>query len=196
MILIDIVNHLEPAHPHPVLTHDKGQEPDLAALERALGRAQELADTPEPLRFKRAKRWPLQIAATTFYDDARAMYKILAPIALAVEVDTPWKSPLIINTRRRLDILSDYSIDLGPELFGETLLRVLAGRDARRIRLCPECFRLFVLLRQNQTACSEKCSSRRRVQKFLADPKNAGYYTRQAREARKHPQKRRWRKQP
>lgn len=172
--LVEIANRLS----------DKGQAPGLAALEQALVRAQELTGTPEALRFKRASRWSLHIPATSLYADARAMLGILRPIVFAVEAKTPWKSPLVIDTQRRLDILSDYSIDLGPELFGETLLRALAapGCDVRRIHFCAECYNLFVAVPEFKITCSLKCSRLHRVHKFVAT--NPGYYSRAERRRR------------
>jgi hypothetical protein len=175
-----------------------------SALVRALGCAQELAGTPNDLRVGKstpdegyvviARPPPLEpyrIQIGGLYADALGMRNALAGIAvlIAARMGLPvWQIepyPMLATRRRPLNITPTYSIDPGPELFGDTLLRALAGRDVRRIRQCPECSRLFVAVPADKTACRRKCASAQRVKKFLADPKNAGYYARSERERRK-----------
>lgn len=172
---------------------------------QALARSQRAAGTPEALRIQTAtlatdtverpiillsRPAPLRswrMPAAHFYADIQSMQDVLARIARfagkqSVTRDSEDMPTLVVVARSRLlDIKPDFTIDAGPELFTDTLLRALAGRDVRRIRQCPdpECRNLFVAVPSDKVACSRECASAQRVRSFLKT--HPGYYAREQR---------------
>jgi hypothetical protein len=167
----------------------------LAAV-RMLARAQILADTPASLRvekatleagnvfvYRPAPLRPFRFRVASLFADIQDMRDVV--FRLAKEHLSASSLPVTIRRYGRLlGINSDFTIDSGPELFTDTLLRALAGRDVRRLRRCPQprCDRLFVAIPSDKIACSPECASAQRVHRFLAS--KPGYYTAKERKRR------------
>lgn len=180
--------------------HAEGHETELVAL----ARAQELVGTPANSRMSKNVRLvelrdgrpalainqlslpPHNMPAEEFYFGAVKMRGSLITIIGACQQQQAgtWLYALVdyIDTSRYLTLLPDFTIDPGPELFTDTLLRALAGRDVRRIRQCPECPRLFVAVPEFKITCSLRCSRLHRSHKFITE--HPGYYARSERERR------------
>jgi hypothetical protein len=187
--LVDIANHV----------HAEGRQTDFVALARSLAHAQELADTPSNARLGEVSLVQLQdgpalaisplvnIPIGEFYYEVLDMRGNLLDIAKGCQkARGRLYGPVAVIRRehRYLCLSPDFTIDPGPDLFADTLFRALAGRDARRIRLCPKpkCLRLFIAVPSDKITCSRECASAQRVHKFLAN--HPGYYAREKRQQR------------
>jgi hypothetical protein len=167
------------------------------ALARTLTYAQELAGTPENARLGETKLIELEdgphlvispsmdVRIGEFYEAALDMLGNLFGIVRACERGCHglYVPVCVIRKERRLiGLLPGFTIHPGPDLFVDTLLRALAGRDVRRIRICPKCPRFFIAVPSDKIACSRKCAIAQRVDKFLTN--HPGYYAKKQRQRR------------
>lgn len=111
---------------------------------------------------------------------ARAARKALR--LLAEQDREPWKESrkdrasrtrrptLDIDAVIRLYIDPDGRIQSGGDFFLACFLPALEGKEVHRLRICPECDRLFVAIRSDQPSCKE-CNNLYWAHKLRGKPK-------------------------
>jgi hypothetical protein len=105
----------------------------------------------------------------------------------AAEKDTlPFTLPQSPFVAPRIQIMPDGRSRVAQDLLHDAILPALAvevsrdprqphGPDARRLKICPVCDRLFVAKRQDQTSCSGQCANTNRQRCFRDRDKQREY---------------------
>jgi len=121
---------------------------------------------------------PLYEAAYT----VRAALRTIARAAMAQRKDAI--DLALPMPRIRAQILPGGIIRTGADFYRDFFLDALDGFDARRIRECPECLRLFIARREDQSACGSPapCANRLRQREFRKS--HPAYHKRHERSAR------------
>jgi hypothetical protein len=106
------------------------------------------------------------------FELAGSVISVLTKLALRNHVGQP---PGIVSVVQRSDLPiqmhvgADHIIEIiepAPDVLERYLLPALKGCDARRIRECPSCLRLFIAKRHDQIACERRCANLLRVRRF------------------------------
>lgn len=85
-------------------------------------------------------------------------------------------------TPMSVQIQPNGAITVGLDLYRDCVLDALASFDARLIRECSACGRLFIAKRSDQPTCSPACANRERQRRFRPD--HPGYHKRDQRAVR------------
>jgi len=100
---------------------------------------------------------------------AGSINSVLTTLALRNHVGQPPGYVSIVLSDKvpiQIRVRADHIIEPAPDLLETCLRPALVGCDARRIRECPVCVRLFIAKRHDQVACEKRCANLVRVRRF------------------------------
>ena len=112
------------------------------------------------------------------FEIAGSIISVLTTLALRNHVGQPPGDVSIVpryNLPIEIRVRPDHIIEPAPDVLETCLRRALVGCDARRIRECPVCGRLFIAKRHDQIACEKRCANLVRVQRFRSPNKLKEY---------------------
>jgi hypothetical protein len=81
-----------------------------------------------------------------------------------------------LQTPAVYSIDSDGRLRRQPDPVSDVLARALDGADARRIRRCPICLKIFLANRRDKGACSDRCLNANRQKKWRSEHGEMGQY--------------------